>query len=424
MLSGAVAVSPRGGARTRLENAGVVALAVVLVASMMTQSGRIADNNGLGFDGTIYARMMVDSLADGSDNARMRPLVLLTNQLAYDFIFKAPILTFQALNLVYTALLALVLCGILDLYGAATAHKAVFMANVFVTIAIAKMFAFYPVLIDLGAYFWVAFAVWAILRGRRGVIVAATVLAVFAREFGLVAIAFGVHRDLRRRVPLGVIAATYAPAVASFFALRQWVMATSRTAGQLSGVEGGLLSGSDLMANLAYLVDPLFLLFLAYFVVTVFGGVSLLLALRAIRGRLSLRGETEWLTYFGLVGALTLFGNIDLWRYLAYAVPAVAAVYAMSLSASDWQTVAPWAGVVTLFTQQPWVTMNDVSYFRDWFPLYLPEFNVPEPPTPQFWAAWAVRFAGVGCIAALMWTAHQRGAFGATTAETPTRAAV
>ena len=89
----------------------------------MTQSGRIADNKGYGFDGTIYARMMVDSLRDGGDNARMRPLVLLTNQLAYDFIVKEPIRTFQALNLVYTALLALVLCGILDLYGASTAHK-------------------------------------------------------------------------------------------------------------------------------------------------------------------------------------------------------------------------------------------------------------------------------------------------------------
>ena len=424
MLNGAVAVAPGGAARRRVTNAAVVALALLLVVSIMTQSGRIADNRGLGFDGTIYARMMVDSLADGGDNARMRPLVLLTNQLAYDFIFKEPIRTFQALNLVYTALLALVLCAILDGYGASTAHKVIFTANVFATVAIAKMFAFYPVLIDLGAYFWVSLAVWAILRGRRGVIVATTSLAVLAREFGLVAIAFGVHRDLRRRVPLGVIVATYAPAVVAFVALRQWVFATSRTAGQLSGVEGGLLSGSDLLANMAYLVDPLFLLFLAYFLLTVFGGISLLLALRALRGQLSLRGETEWLTYFGLVGVLTLLGNIDLWRYLAYAVPAVAALYAMTLSGSDWRIVAPWAAVVTLFTQQPWVTMNDLTYFQDWFPLYLPEFDVPESPTPQFWAAWAVRITGVGCIAALVWAAHQRGAVGVTASESPTRAAV
>jgi hypothetical protein len=68
--------------------------------------------------------------------------------------------------------------------------------------------------------------------------------------------------------------------------------------------------------------------------------------------------------------------------------------------------------------------MNDVSYFRDWFPLYLPEFNVPEPPTPGFWAAWAVRIGGVACLAALVWAAHQAGPLAAAAAETPSQAAV
>jgi hypothetical protein len=424
MVGGVGVGARRAVIERRVGNAAVATLALLLVSSIMTQSGRIADNKGYGFDGTIYARMMVNTLRAGSDNARMRPLVLLTNQLAYDFVFKEPIRTFQALNLVYTTLLALVLCGILDLYGASLAHKVIFTANVFATVAIAKMFAFYPVLIDLGAYFWVALAVWAILRGGRWLIVAATILAVLAREFGLVAIAFGVHRDLRRRVPLFVVAATYLPALASFVALRQWVFATSGTAGQLSGIQGGLLSGADLLSNLAYLVDPLFLVFLAYFVMTVFGGISMLLVLRAVRGRLSLRGETEWLTYFGAVGMLTAFGNIDLWRYLAYGVPAAAAVYAMTFATSDWRIVAPWAALVTVFTQQPWVTMNDVSYFRDWFPLYLPEFNVPEAPTPGFWVAWAVRIGGVASLAALVWAAHQAGPLAAAAAETPSQAAV
>ena len=126
---------------------------------------------------------------------------------------------------------------------------------------------------------------------------------------------------------------------------------------------------------------------------------------------------------FGAVGALTIVGNIDLWRYLAYAVPALAAVYAMTLSRSDWRAVAPWVGLVTVFTQQPWVAMNNKSYFWDWFPLYLPEFNVPNAPTAAFWAAWVVRIAGIACLGALLWAAEGRDRFGAQS-ETPSQAAL
>jgi hypothetical protein len=309
----------------------------------------------------------------------------------------------------------------MDHYGAGTGHKVLLVVNVFATIAVAKMFAFYPVLLDLGAYFWIAFAMYAILRGRRGLIVASTILAVFAREFALVAILFGVHRDLRRRVPLMTVAMTYMPALVSFVALRQWVYATSRTAGALSGIQGGLLSGADIVANLKYLADPLFLVFLAYFLVTVFGGISLLLAIRALRGRLSLRGETEWFTYFGAVAALTIVGNIDLWRYLAYALPAVAALYVMTWSETDWRLIAPWAGLTTVFTQQPWVRMDDVSYFKDWFPLYLPEFSKPEVPTADFWVAWAIRIGGVLAFGIVLWGMEQTGQFSAAAAGTPSR---
>jgi hypothetical protein len=419
-MLGSVVSRPSARAdRKLLTNIGVVTAAVVLVASIMTQSGRIADNQGYGFDGTTYARMMVDALYRGTDNTRMRPLVLLTNQLAYDFVFKEPILTFQAMNLVYTAALALVLCGILDVYGALAIDKVIFTVNVFASIAIAKMFAFYPVLIDLGAYTWIALAVYAIIRGYRPLIIVATILAVLAREFGLVVLAFGLHRDMRRGVPVPIAIGTYLPALIIFGTLRQWVLATSTTRGEPGG---GLLGVADAVANLRYLADPLFLIFLAYFVATIFGGISLLLVVRFFRGRLPLRGETEWLTYFGAVALLTACGNIDLWRYLAYSLPAVAAVYAMTLSGSDWRVMAPWAAVATLFTQQPWTEMNDTSYFREWFPLYIPELDWPDPP--QFWVGWVIRLAGVACLGIFMWRVQARGELNRTPTGAPTETTV
>jgi hypothetical protein len=386
-------------------NAAIAAAALALVASITLTSGRTQESRGYGYDGQVYAAMMVDSLDEGGANARMRPLVILTNQLAYDFVFHEPIRTFQAMNFVYTGLLALVLCAILDGYGVAPAHKLVFALNVFATIAVAKMFAFYPILLDLGAYLWVTLAIYAILRGGRAAIVATTVLAVFAREFGLVAVLFGIHRDLRRRLSPVVVVATYLPAVVGFFALRQWVMASVDTS--VRGLEGGLLSSADVIANARYLVDPLFLVTLGYFTLTIFGGISLLLLVRAVRRQMRLGGETEWLTYLGVVAALTMVGNADMWRYLAYALPAVAALYAKSLAMDDWRLVAPWAALVTVVTQQPWATMNDVSYFYDWFPLYLPLFGVPDDPSPQFWTSWTIRLAVVACLCVCVWVAQR-----------------
>jgi len=96
-----------------------------------------------------------------------------------------------------------------------------------------------------------------------------------------------------------------------------------------------------------------------------------------------------------------------MWRYLAYALPAVAALYAKSLAMDDWRLVAPWAALVTVVTQQPWATMNDVSYFYDWFPLYLPLFGVPDDPSPQFWTSWTIRLAVVACLCVCVWVAQR-----------------
>jgi hypothetical protein len=390
-------------------NFAIVAAALAVAASIAVQSGRTEQNRGLGYDGKIYGAMMVEGLDAGGPNTRMRPLVILTNQFAYDFLFKEPIRTFQAMNVLYAALLTLVLCGILDAYGVTAAHKLVFIVNVFATIAVTKMFAFYPVLVDLGAYMWVSLAVLAILAWRRSAIVATTLAAVFAREFGLVAVLFGIHRDLRRGVSKLAIAATYGPAIVAFALLRQWVRATTETPASAPGIQGGLLSGSDVIANLAYLVNPVFLVMLAYFTATVFGGISLLLLVRAFRGRLRFGGETEWLTYLAVTAVLTVAGNADMWRYLAYALPAVAALYAKNLALDDWRFVAPWAALVTIFSQQPWLTMDDRSYFREWFPMYLPIFGVPDPPTYEFWMAWAIRIAVVACLAVAAWVAYRPG---------------
>jgi hypothetical protein len=382
---------------------------MALVASIWLQSGRTQESGGRGFDGAQYAAMTEHALYRGGDNARMRPLVILINQLVYDFAIGDVIAAFQVMNFVYAGLLALVVCGILDFYGVSVAHKLVFALNVFATIAVTKMFAFYPVLIDLGAYLFVTLAVYAILRGHRALIVVSTVLAVFAREFGLLAVVFGIHRDLRLGHSRKAIAVTYAPAIVAFVALRQWVLATATAGPGTPAIQGGLVSVTDIVANLSR-GPSLFLLFLAYFGATVFGGISLLLVTRAISKRIRLGGEREWLTYLAALGVMLLAPGPDVWRYLAFALPVAAALYAKTVAFDDWRVVAPWVAVITVVTQQPWLEMTDLTYFHDWFPLYLPQFGVPDDPSPKFWTAWVIRFIVVACLAVIMWAAQRPGA--------------
>jgi hypothetical protein len=401
----AQAMAQRPAATRLTENLAATALCLGLVWSIFIQSGRIADNQGLGYDGKVYAEMVSMGLYRGVDNQRVRPTVLLINQLAYDAFFRDVIRTFQAMHFVYAAMLAIVLCAILDVHAVSFAHKLVFLLNVFATIAVTKMFAFYPVLIDSGAYAFVALALYAVLTGKRGFIAAAAVAAMGARELALAPVLFGIHRDLRTRVPPLVTLATYGPALAGYVALRQWVAATTMSDQSLAPAAGGRLwSLGEMIANAGSLVGPSYLLFFAYFAVTVLGGISLLLVLRGLRGAIPLRGETEWVTYLLAIGVLTFVGP-DLWRYLVYALPAAAVFYARAVAREDWRPVAGWAAAVTLFTQQPWTAMTDATYFQDWFPLYLTLSGIPAPPTAQFWVAWAIRIGGVICLACVMWVA-------------------
>lgn len=390
-------------------NLGLMCVALLLIWSISLRSGRIEREDGLGYDGVGYAAMVVGSFEDGNPNQQLRPLVLAVDQLVYDRVFRDPgdqseqlktrdaIRTFQAMNYVWTALLALVLCAILDQYAVSTVHKLIFVANVFATVAVAKMFVFYPVLLDVGAYFWVSLAVYAIVRGGRPLIVITLVLAVLARELGLMVALAGIHRDVRRRVPLMTTALTYLPAIVGFMAFRQWILTTS----DRSDV---VLDWFDVLTNALNLFNPVFLGFFIYFTLTVFGGMSLVLICGGLRGRLNAWREPEWLTLTGAVFGVTLFGSLDIWRYLAYALPGVAILYAQGPAQYDWRISLPWATAVTAVTQQPWTTMTDERYFTDWFPLYRAMLNIPEPPAFEFWPLWGFRFAIVAGFAVAAWT--------------------
>jgi len=364
--------------------------AAVLLVFLTDVSGQISVNRGFGYDGQDYVRMFESGFSALPPSTVLRPVVLLINDQANDHYFHDPLATFRAMNILYAFALAVILAGLCRHYSASPAATVALILNLFLCISIAKMFAFYPVLVDLGAYAFMAASVWAIVVGRRWPIIVTTVVAVLSREFAAVNLLFGIARDIRTGRSLPIIAATYAPAVIAFFWIRRFA------AGLFQGdaIKEPVLSigplVSALLSNVEWWSDPAYAVLWSYFAATLFGGLSLFL-LTTLRPWLTcLREEPEWLAFIVPLVAVTVVGYTDMWRYSAFVVPALPAFWAWGVARlKKRRELLFFAAVtaVTVATQRPWQHMDLNSYFRDWFPAYV-VLGHPAASGAELWPIW------------------------------------
>jgi len=366
---------------------------LALLALRLLQ-GEISVNGGFGYDGQDYARGLVEGVQRDKANIALRPLVLWVNQPLYRLTGNV-IETFRMMNLLYAGLLAWALCSLFDRYSDSRTGKILLLGNLALCIATLQMPAYYPVLIDLGAMAVTALAVVAIVRERRGASALLLSLAVLAREFSVACLLFGLARDVRRRVPLVKIIGTYAPAVATLVALRYYVAHyfTRRP-----------LSPTQLLGNISFWLDPVFVVVFLYFLLTVFGGISLFLASSPRRIADLWRQEWEWAVFaLSVVGAAAL-GDADIWRYLAYALPVAATGFAVSWPDQRPRALAAGATLTlaTLVTQRPFRVMSLDSYFIDWFPMYVHAGKAPLGHPASMWPTWTWRLAAGAALLCAM----------------------
>ena len=354
----------------------VALIAVMLFGSVLITSGRIREGNGLGYDGVVYGQMVTDGLEAGFPNARLRPLILLVNRAIHRTFGTDVVTTFIWTNVLFMFLLAFSLALLLERYGAPEYVRAAFVANVALSIATAQVFAYYPVLVDLGALAVIVLAAYCAVAAPAWAAAAASVAAVASREFGMAVVLFGIHRELRLRRPVRAVA-TYLPAVLAFVAIR-WYVRTSPSAD--SSPEGNVLTAAELLGNAAYWLSPWFVFFFAYFLVTVFGGLSAFLIVHLRRAAQFVRHEHELLSLLVPVLALAALGSADIWRYLVYLLPAAAILFAAITRQA--RRLGATLAVITLFTvvtQRPWREMTEDLYFSHWFPYYAWLANEPLP---------------------------------------------
>ena len=375
--------------------AALAATAVFL--SLLPFTGRITEDGGLGYDGVLYARMVTGGLEQGSANTRLRPLVVVVNRALHDATGASVVQTFLWANVAYFFVAAAAASALLAYGGAPPAARVLFGVNLAMCVATAQYYAFYPVQVDLGALAVITGAVYFAVAGPGWAAAVLAVAAVASREFGVVVVLFGVVRALRlhgwaRAVTL------YAPAAMVFVLLRL-------LAGRSDGGAGAVGAG-DFVANAAFWLDPLFVLFFAYFTVTLFGGVSAFIVAQPRRAARLLRAEPELLAVIVPVLLVSALGNADIWRYLVFVLPAAALIFGRLMR--DVRRPALALGAVTLITiatQWPWRRIDLDIYFAEWFPYY---WRV-EPSAMA--AVWAVR--GTLAAAALLaaaWAARRSAA--------------
>ena len=178
---------------------------------------------------------------------------------------------------------------------------------------------------------------------------------------------------------------------------------------------GGLVA--SLMKNTEWWFDPVYVGFWVYFAATLFGGVSLLLLTTIWPLSRRLLREPEWLAMIVPLVVVTALGYVDTWRYGAFLLPTLPALWAWSVS-----TVPPgrqWllftaVTVTTIATQRPWQHMDLATYFRDWFPYYL-VVESRSAALESLWPVWRayIAVAIVSLVVLGILRAREAGASGA-----------
>ena len=378
-------------------------VAMVIFGALHIPLGRIPVANGAGWDGIDYVAMLQNGWEAGGPNTQLRPLVVWLTQPAYA-VFGSPAQAFDVTNYLFTGLLAFLFSLLMEWYGAAPLARWIAIVCISVSNAY-RLPAYYPVLIDLGGHAMMALAIWHIIAGPRWAAGLASIAAVLSREYAPVVLIFGAWRDRRLRVPPQTILATYLPAALIFVAVRMLVDARSLA-------EGNTLQ--TFIRNMGLWTGPLFPAFYVYFLLTIAGGVSLVLAAQPQRWWRLIREEPEWLGFALPIALVTALVGLDIWRYLTALTPLIVVLFARC--SRQWrgrETVVLMSAVVvlTLATQMPFQGMDLTRYFTEWFPYYAWTNTAPvDVPRAMLWPGWTWRFLAVAvALVALIVYAGGRG---------------
>ena len=142
------------------------------------------------------------------------------------------------------------------------------------------------------------------------------------------------------------------------------------------------------MKRIATLVGLLFL-----------GGLAVPAAGQEVKGDKEVKepaaAEPEWATFGATILGITLVFGVDIWRYLAFALPLAVVLFARA--SARWTTrervcLYVMGAIGTWYTQRPFEHVSLVVYFRDWFPYYVAYLGSSPFPSDILWPVWRWRY--------------------------------
>jgi hypothetical protein len=363
----------------------IVGVALLAHVALGLLSGRTSVNDGLGWEGPIYAAMVTDrDVQAGSAAHRLTPAFPLSAAIPFAVTGRIAA-SFSIVNVVAFALLVFAACLILDSYAAPLIVK---LCTAF-TLTVSGMFsvgaAFNPGLPDLLAVALIVLAV-ASTDAKNGFRVAALqIAATTASPVGIIAPLYGMAKSWARgpRAPGSLMA--FVPALLVWGLLQVW--ARGGPAGLLE-----LTRFSRVAADVALWNEAAFILFALYFLITSLGGLTILLWSRPRWMAEVIRKQPELLALVLPTALFIVTGGLDVPRMISFLLPfwlVLTGIWCREQKASLLLPMAL-AAALTVLTQHPWTRMDNERYFVDWFPYSVHAERV-DVSSPDFNATWRLR---------------------------------
>jgi hypothetical protein len=363
-----------------------------LVLAMI--SGRMSANGGLGPEGSIYAAIAVDhDLQAGSAVDKLTPAFPLAVAVAYA-VTRNVVFSFLLVSFIAFAVLAWTMCWIFDLQSVPPTVK-VYATGTLLLLGIpTRASAFDPGQPHLLGVALITLAVAACEWSSGAVTAMLQVGAVLASPVGIVAPLYGLWKNLRAHAR---------PATLSLFvpALFVWVLVQFWARGGASGLVD-LMRFSRVRADASFWTESLFVLFGVYFLVTSFGGLTILLSSHPRWIRAAVAQRPELLALVVPVAFFIATAGLDVPRTMAFLLPFWFLVLALWVHEHGASLTVPLllATALTVLTQHPWVRLDDTTYFVDWFPYSVHAGRV-QVSDAGFDATWRLRmFIAAGGLAA------------------------
>jgi len=378
-------------------NMSLVIVATLVYLGLAAMSGRTSINGGLGPDGPTYAAIAVDhNLQAAPAVKKLAPAFPLATAIAYAVVGNVGS-SFLVVNVIAFAVLVLAACWTLDLMSAPMTLKVATAATLSLLGLPSLTSAFDPgqpyllgvamLSLAVAASEWSSGVVTGILHAG----------ATLASPVGIAAPLYGIWKHWRaRRAPAVVV--VYLPALLVWVAVQYWAR------GGAAGL-ADLVRWSRVRADASFWSELAFILYGLYFLVTVLGGLTLLLWSDPRRITDAVSARPELLALLVPVLPFIATAGLEVPRTIPFLLPFwlfIAGAWGRDHAARLTMPLLL-AVVLTLLTQHPWTRLTDTRYFVDWFPYSVAAGRV-DVSDPRFDAIWRIRMfiaAGglAGCVA-------------------------